>query len=128
VTDDIAAFIRARLDERANADWHARTCQTHQAMPPGTPFGLGGSPMSCNCGVPNLLEADVEAKRRIVDKVVGWGHQRLYDKLGENTGPYSCSRDGATCECGVLEQQLDVLHPFASEHSTHPDYRPDWSL
>ena len=70
----------------------------------------------------------VEAKRRLLDKVTNWEHQQLFDDTDENTGPYPCSRDGATCECGTLDRQSDVLRSTASEWSTHPDHRQEWRI
>lgn len=65
--DGLAAFLLARLDKLKYAsDWHARDCQTHRTMPPGSPLGLAGSPLSCNCGAPIYVMYDIEAKRQII--------------------------------------------------------------
>lgn len=118
VTDDIAAFIRARLDERQDADWHARTCQTHRTMPPGTPFGLAGSPMSCNCGAPDLVEADVEVKRRIVG---------LHTETATDTSSWGDTHTVTWCPTCSNDGQCPTLQAMAAEWSTHEDYRSEWT-
>jgi hypothetical protein len=65
--DDLITWLRAQIDEIEFADWHERTCQTHQKMPPNSPLGLGGSPLSCNCAVPDFVLREVEAKRQLMD-------------------------------------------------------------
>jgi hypothetical protein len=131
VTGDIAAFIRARLDERADALGKAINYQDNHGDVAGMDggwelWGDFGRLVYQIVQFRHMLRA-VDAKRRLLDKVANWEHQRLYDDTDENTGPYPCSRDGATCECGVLDQQIDVLHWSAVEWSTHPDYRQDWT-
>lgn len=134
MTDDIVTFIRARLGERANADWHARTCQTHQTMPPGTPFGLAGSPMSCNCGVPDLVEADVEVKRRIVEMHLGAHNCRdlvtgHYPADWPPFAPYGSP--GAEWRHGTdeyFEQACLTARLLASEWSTHDAFQEAWRV
>lgn len=67
MTDDLATWLKTQLDETEFSDWHERTCQTHQKMPPGSPLGLGGSPLSCNCRVPEFVLRDVQAGRKIIE-------------------------------------------------------------
>lgn len=118
MTDDIVTFIRARLEEDQDADWHARTCQTHQTMPPGTPFGLAGSPLSCNCGVPDLVEADVEVKRRMLAYCEWVIETRVLQDAANQTTEWTQARDSTG-------QHLSKL--LASEWSTHPAYRSEWT-
>lgn len=145
MTDDIVAFITARLDEderlaRAvednSAPWvgqwkvdgeHALRTYNDWVLASHfpEPFRPGFLTHVARHDPARVLRG-VEAKRQILNKVAAWQHQRLYDDTDENAGPYSCSRDGHTCECGVLEQQLDVLRPTASEWSTHESYREEW--
>lgn len=107
--DDLVVFLRARLAEEQLLDWHARDCQTHRLMPPGSPLGLGGSPMSCNCDVPTRMLAEYETKSRIV----GYIAEELEDRGASNPWWYP-------------ERIEPVLRLLALLHAGHPDYRESW--
>jgi Family of unknown function (DUF6221) len=132
VTDDIVAFIRARLDERQDADWHERTCQPHRTMPPGTPLGLAGSPMSCNCGVPDEVGRSVEAKRRIVDAhelEVFKVDAAPFDSYTGEPRPDEYDVICSTCGWATSDPSSGCLtvRLLASERPDHPDYRKQWT-
>ena len=147
MTDELVAFIHARLDEdetvaRAAAMDSNNRGEWTQVDPdrcPGAVNDADGVVVVYDEGSPDVREAahiarfdparalrGVGAKRRILVALNTWEHARLYDGTDENAGPYSCTRDGLTCECGVLDHQLDVLRPMASVWSTYPDYREEW--
>jgi len=75
---------------------------------------------------PAAVIEDLAAKRALVDEVAGWRHERLYDRLEENTGPFPCSRRGNVCDpmhCGVRLRQLVVLRHLAAPFRTHPEWQ-----
>lgn len=77
---------------------------------------------------PVSVLADVSSDWQIIKVVTGWRHPRLFDGCEENTGPYTCSRDGATCDCGLYDQQMAVLRSLAMRDAGHPDFRAAWTL
>lgn len=99
MTDDLVEFLRARLDEReSEAEYiHDRTCD------------LIILNRHCNCGEPEQIKAEVEAKRQVVEL------------CGEENG-------GAEVGTGISPEQWlaqTVLRQFATVHSDHPGYREE---
>jgi len=105
VSADLVAFLRARLDEDAIRatlrEWHAADCE--ELPTPGSEYTY-----PCNCGVPERLAADVDAKRRILD---------LHKAMALNPDVHS----DAWTALG------DLLHLLALPYASHPDYRPEWA-
>lgn len=102
--DDLIEFLLARLDEddRQAGDVHARGCAA----------ASGGE---CDCGRPERMRADVEAKRRIVTLYAQTGH--VPDTAGEP------SYDG-----GVQSALSDVALLLAQPYADHADYQPAWEV
>lgn len=118
----LAAWLRAQLDEIELSDWHERGCQTHQKMPPGSPLGLAGAPMSCLCPVPEFVLEDVRAKRRIIDVVF-----RYEAKID---GEWGCCHSAAQIEAGLCPDipadEIPILRLLALPFSSRPGYLEEW--
>ncbi|MFI6854474.1 DUF6221 family protein [Streptomyces sp. NPDC050416] len=70
--------------------------------------------------------AEVEAKRRMLEKLLGEGHAVL--RPGGSTEVY-CGADygdGSPCDCGRDERVSHSLRVLASVYASHPDYRAEW--
>jgi hypothetical protein len=76
VSEDLVAYLRARLDEEAYL------APRHHYAPCAWLDWLDDRARSCDCGYPARVLADIEAKRRIVDRFVALlGYAaRPYDK------------------------------------------------
>jgi len=100
VSADLAAFLRARLDEDEYGPWpHRSTCQMLRPVPENFPFAT----FSCDCDLAARWAREVEAKRQVVDY--------LASELADD--PTS-----------VMDQ--DLLRALAAVYSDHPDYREEW--
>lgn len=115
--DDLTTWLKARLDAIELSDWHERTCQTHQKMPHNSPLGLGGSPLSCLCGVPDFVLRDVESKRKLIEE------HRRYGRVEP-----CCAICGERSNDGDLygEWPCDTLKLLALPFSDRPGYRSEW--
>jgi hypothetical protein len=108
MSGDLVAFLRARLNEDAERQtnpltaWHSRDCAS---LPEPGQYSF-----ECDCGVPERLVAEVEAKRRILAEhaLNGW----------------VCD----TCDNGEVEQVFPcpTLRLLALPYADHPDYREEW--
>lgn len=107
---DLAAFLRARLDEDerdsyATHLWECASLNVNQDA-------------LCTCGYPARVLREVEAKRAILDE-----HPRM--------NPGVCR----TCQHDdwVQRRRVDTpwpcptLHQLAAVCSDHPDYRQEWA-
>ena len=119
MSDDLVAFLRARLDEHK------------QAADDGELAGLDrGWPFSVDAQAeweyraatayrerfkPTRVLYDIEAKRRIIDAFL----RREHDSNGLPTVGTADSR-----AAGLLMAIRLLALPYAD----HPDYRPDWRL
>jgi len=104
---EIAEFLLARIaEDRVMAtlrEWHTRDCDTHP--------NEAGYSYPCDCGVPERMAAECEAKRRIAEEyreAVHYYDARPSVPAGEVTG---------------LERALMLL---ALPYAGHPDYRAEW--
>ncbi|MFJ2870599.1 DUF6221 family protein [Streptomyces sp. NPDC087298] len=113
--DDLAAFLRDRLDEDvAKADtWHDLECDIHAHLDDGLLSAIATSRMLeevpgavCDCGGPVRVRAEVEAKRELL---------RQYEHLKDDVMP-----DDLT---GVWAFEA-VLRAFALPYADH--YREEW--
>lgn len=127
---DLVDFLLARSREDELRDWHERSCPTNRRMPPGSPLGLGGAPMTCKCPVPDRMEREALAKRRIVEL-----HRRTSRTESWPTG----DREVVECAvCATTEHEYaeewtrhswpcDTLRLLALPHADHPDYQEGWA-
>lgn len=128
----ITDFLLARIAEVKIPDWHTRDCQTHKLMPIGSPLGLGGSPLSCNCGTPTLAMHTAEAMSRIVE---------LHAPRTVTVADYEQYQDGvlACSMCsyphgtsvGADEYQpfpCSTIRALAQPYRDHMDYRAEWAI
>jgi len=69
---DVVSYLRARLD-----DLEAQAPTLHQ---PGCAGSTGAGP--CSCGYPDLLLADVRARRELLDELVHWLESDLTTERG----------------------------------------------
>jgi hypothetical protein len=100
MSEDLAAFVAARLDELAEADWHVLDCS-------GMPHEDG----HC-CEVGRWLARDVEAKRAILRRCAA--HMNEPDQWP----------NGLVSPRAVLARQ--ALVALADIWNDHPDYRAEW--
>ena len=108
MTDDIVAFIRARLDE------DARDADDLHDIELCDQVRLDGPP--CDCGIPGRMLRAIEAKRGLLALTLD----------GEN---------GVACANALVEGEYDsdmewpekILCLLASEWSDHEDYQTVWS-
>ncbi|MFF7023071.1 DUF6221 family protein [Streptomyces klenkii] len=99
-TDQIIAFVLARLDEAAETQrdqfdaWHGKDCESiyRDAETPTFP---------CDCGVPERVLAEIDAKRALLEDL-----------------------DYGGAEMG--DAQWLVARRLASLHADHPDYQERW--
>lgn len=82
---------------------------------------------------PARVLAEVAAKRRIIDEVMGWDHDDP-----DGAGYYSCPLvpdstraaddewDGVSCLCGLAARRMAILRPLASSYADRPGYRQEW--
>jgi hypothetical protein len=123
---EIADFLRAMLEqdkarqESSLDQWHNRDCASIPEE--------GQYTFTCDCGVPQRVLADIEAKLALVDDLLAEGHQTVDDEwytcpavvdqqLGfesGRSGPCGCGRDRR------VNRRLAILaRPFAG----HPDHK-----
>lgn len=107
MTDDIAAFIQARLDEDART-WALAARRNGKTW------------------VRQNLRG-VEAKRRLV--------AQQFEYAAMEDGEWGCCHDAEAIQAGACYDTfspstgygLPILRLLASEWSDHPDYRMEWS-
>ena len=111
MSDDLVAFLKARLDDgkKRQADisesWHSPACESMpDVLHPDNETG------ACNCGVPAHVLADIEAKLRIVKE---------YEDA--DTVAQFPDFDG-----GLASGLEDALRLLALPYADHPDYREEW--
>lgn len=125
MTSDIAAFIRARLDDTASiaSDVHHDDCEMFWERH----WSHDGDIVECNCNYSARVLRGVEAKRRIVEEHV----PADYTVYGDSV----CRR----CVWDVDEPGKDPLHHWviypcltlralATEWSDHLAYETGWAL
>jgi hypothetical protein len=112
-------YLLARYDE-AEADsrgWHTNMCASRQ------PFGRGLFPApACDCGVPERVQADIEAKRRMV--------MRYLDGDDEGT-KYLHGRPPTDPHWWEPESEKlgnDFIRLLAVPFADRPDFQPEWRL
>lgn len=137
---DIAAFIRARLDEEAEL------VETIRSRPIGYIADERGEHRLIELFDPARVLRGINAKRRIIDEVLRWRHdyndEDSWYSCSQATEPYGYGRDGsdepgsgcanedragASCDCGLDRRQRAILSPIASQWSHHEDYRTEWT-
>lgn len=103
---DVAAFLRARLDDDMESAGflHVTDCDH-----PEDPFAC-----RCDCGVPQRVLRDVEAKRRIVTD---------YERVRAERK----ARPDDLALAGALLALHGAVRALAGPFSDHPDYDPAWS-
>lgn len=109
----IVEFLLARLDE-----WESDADSTHGSC--SSEIGL-----ACDCGLPNLIRADVAAKRRIIEL-----HRPIEDKSwlsGEPNNWLWCTSCGSTDDRPIA-YPCDTLRLLAQPYADHPDFDPAWSV
>jgi hypothetical protein len=128
VSADLAAFLRARLDEDEtgahgcmNCGLPIRDATTKTGWTHGDRSAVGGGWQGIRCpgkitGAlpwpdPARVLREVEAKRAILDTYVNGLRQR---------------ESGDVAKAGQLLGLLLVLKHFATVYSDHPDYRSEW--
>lgn len=149
---EIAAFVRARLDEDAavaQAIGEPRTWLARAGRPNafGTPYPQsviteGNVLLVCETfseGETYMADAEhiarwsnrrvldeVGAKRRLVNELLLWEHA-----VDADDETYSCRllRDGSTCTCDLDEHRMMILRALAAPHNRHPGFkRAEWTL
>lgn len=99
---DLVEFLLAREAERlAEAD------QIHHA-------GCGSRDGECNCGMPKWVRADVQAKRKIVERLV----PRIAESDRACNDEWNCNDDHAG----------DLLRTLALPYAAHPAYQEAWHV
>ncbi|MFF7184701.1 DUF6221 family protein [Streptomyces sp. NPDC008222] len=118
MTSDLVVFLRARLDEEAARQrdiwerWHHKDCEAvPDVLNPGRETGF------CDCGVPERVLRDIEAKLRILDE-----HRGSDSYVYTDDGTPACS----ACGDSTIRHPCRTLHLLASVYDSHPDYREEW--
>ena len=102
MSDDLAAFLEARLSDDAEGAWdkHEGGCAT-----------AGPVSFPCDCGYPARVLREVAAMRKILDE-----HQAVTKLVGLTEQ-----------QLGFLGWYREwVLKNLAAPYSDHPDYREDF--
>jgi hypothetical protein len=123
MADDLAAFLKARLDEvwESAWRWHLRDC-TFQEDPP----------QHCGCGLPAHLLRDVEAKRAILGLHLIEAKKADITPFDPQTGERNPDEYEVTCDiCGWVSgtpgSACPTLRNLAAVYSDHPGYRQEWA-
>lgn len=161
MTDDIVAFIRARLDEDARdaQDAGARSMDWELAEKPPARWGADDQPDEILSGgrlymtfeidrgaplaVAHVLRHDparvlrgVEAKRRIVERHEPVTETWWLDEVGAYVDQkvcYTCAYGMSCNHCfshddrNLVKWPCPTMRDLAVDHSTHPDYRSEWT-
>ncbi len=152
----IPQFLRARLDEdeqtaraAAPGPWNRMGQRVLDASPPSDRLGIGMAVGHAAASAdynetaihiarhdPVRVLAEVDAKRRLLDDILGQTHER-----NEEDNWYSCcaarnedgelvctdeSRAGDPCDCGRDRTVERRVRLFALPYADHPDYRDEW--
>lgn len=125
VSEGIAAFVRARLDEDERlADGLLFACKLLDKVPDF--FACGGPAAEAYWEHYNPRRAlrEIKAKRRVLDRHRPFG-------AGSRIWPEGCGGCGTTGDCDdpVTWEMKDCpeLRDLAAVWDDHPDYRPEWS-
>jgi hypothetical protein len=113
---DLTEWLRAQLDEAdQEVDFiHADDCPSVVvAYDDGTSQRMVGP---CNCGVPQYLRTEVEAKRRILDQVVP-DVRRMEERIGE---------EWSSGEPGNHDTSDALIRLLALPCADRPGYREEW--
>lgn len=123
--DDLVAFLNARYTEAEAmaAVVHIGSCATMTGA-----AIVYGVPATCDCGQPELIRADVAAKRRITRLHGDGGESMGYLKEGGyGIHEHACTVCGTRGEFGVL-WPCTTLRLLAAPFAGHPDFRMEWSV
>ena len=111
----LTEFLHARLTELAEQQknsstaWHRRDC-AYLPEP-------GMYDAECDCGVPERVLAETEAKQRVVkaydNAVISFGHTEVGAPLHDLMG-------------GSVNSLRHVLQLLALPYSGHPNYKEEW--
>jgi hypothetical protein len=118
MTVNLAVFLRARLDEDGARQkdsltaWHSRDCESLPDV-----LYPDREPGACDCGVPERMLAEVEAKRKLVaayeSAVTAYGAAELGTTVSDlMTGSVNSLR---------YALQLAVL-----AYADHPGFKEEW--
>ncbi|MFH8405549.1 DUF6221 family protein [Streptomyces sp. NPDC018019] len=122
MTDDLVAFLRARLDEdEARAfHWHGLACEIFRRIGGGLNTMVAVVAMLheapgavCDCDGPARLLSDIGAKRLVLaeyekeERVMERGHVTGWTEGGQAA-------------------RLTALRAFAAVYADHPDFREEW--
>lgn len=110
----LAEFLLARLEEdqvkrAVMREWHAEGCD--HLPDPSSEYTY-----PCNCGVPERMAREVEAKRRIVEL-----HTAADGDWHECRGRYGTAAFSDAEPC-------DTLRLLALPYADHPDYDRSWAV
>jgi hypothetical protein len=124
---EVAEFLRARYEEvREKAKFiHEVGCDEvrHQGL------------SDCDCGQPQAILADCDAKLALVDDLLAERHQVVEDcwytcpaATEERDGGETCNDadGGKPCNCGRDARVARRLGLLAMPYIGHPDYREAW--
>jgi hypothetical protein len=111
---ELSEFLTARIEEDqvkrvTMREWHAETCE-HLPQPED------GYTFPCDCGVPERMAVECEAKRRIVE-----AHRWEEFDDGDGSVPYYTD-----CDDCRQSPPCRTLRLLALPYADHPDYREEW--
>jgi hypothetical protein len=136
VTDDLVAFLRAREAEREQVARRARATRVHDSARKQHWHANGHAIRDMDGHLvtgrqarsaeaahiarhdPAWVLADVEAKRRIIDRY----------KFVDNHGAAVDHVRALDMSTGARAALLDVVKMLALPYAQHPDYRQEWTL
>lgn len=115
----LTEFLLARITEdEVNAtlrQWHHVDCES-------VPYPGSDYTYPCDCGVPERMKAECEAKRLIMDLHALDTRPTLYEQDGLGCG--TCVSAGSVVE--VFGGPCDTLKALAVPYAGHLDYDEKW--
>lgn len=121
MTDDLVAFLRARLDEQAARAWAIHDVgQCDALLYEQDMAGAARRDPDCECGHPSRTRREIDAKRRIIAEHPVYAHG--VDLCCETCG--SDTTDGSL----VGDWPCTTLCLLALPYADHPSFRDQWRV
>ena len=117
---DLAAFVTARLDERAARAWAVHDVAKCDAMLYEEDMaGYAARTPDCDCGYPERVRRETAATRLILADHVHWRAESPVMPAGGGHETFGCER--CLCHGWCL-----TVRALAAIDDGHPSYRAEW--
>lgn len=107
---EIVEFLLARIEEDGERHVHDYDCDRLNV------YGYGARMGDCDCSATKQLQAECEAKRRIVEL-----HGRAFV-----CATYAHHGEVDSCSYCIDAEDCPTLRLLASIHADHSDFREEW--